>query len=94
MNIDKKAEAMLGMNSNELLIFLGFAGVGLIIALILYAIFLNIIVSIFFFGFMAGNGFIAVKLLQKAPDRFFKHFMENRKMPKIYMPGVTYDNKE
>lgn len=87
MNIDKQAEVIAGFTSSHIITIAVGVVVDAALAFFLYVLFKSFIWAFIFFMFIATNIIAAVKLSQNLPDGYFMNFLENRKLPKIYMPG-------
>ena len=87
MNIDKQAEVLAGFTSIHILTIAAIAVIDIVISFIIYVLSSNFLASFIFFMFVITTVVAVVKLSQNLPDGFFMNFLENRKLPKIYMPG-------
>jgi hypothetical protein len=87
MNIDKQAEVIAGFTSSHIITIALGVVVDAVFAFILYVFFKSFVWAFVFFMFFATSIIAAVKLSQNLPDGYFMNFLENRKLPKFYMPG-------
>jgi uncharacterized membrane-anchored protein len=93
MNLNKKAEIFLGMNTTDFFIFAALAAVSGLLTFILYMITKAGVISLIVFAFLAANAFLAVGWYKRQPDGFIKNFFEYMNTPSIYLPGRRDDDK-
>lgn len=91
MNIDREAEVLAGFTSKHIMQISAGVIIAAALSFIIFVLFSNFIAAFIFFMFISTTVVAAVKLSQNLPDGYFMNFLENRKLPKYYMPG---DNNE
>jgi hypothetical protein len=91
MNLDKKAEIVAGFTSTHIYILGAVVVVSLILSFIVYSITRLAFVGFGLFVFLFATAIWIVKSSQNQPDGFFMNWLENRTLPRYYMPG---DNNE
>jgi hypothetical protein len=87
MNLDKQAEVIAGFTSSHIVTIALGVVIDAAVCFIIFTLFKNFFVAVGIFFFLSVNIIAAVKLSQNLPDGYFYNFFENRKLPKIYMPG-------
>lgn len=87
MNMDKQAEVIAGFTSIHIMTIAIGVIIDAVFTFIIYVLSRNFLAAFIFFMFVATTIIIVVKLSQNKPDGYFMNFLENRRLPKLYMPG-------
>ncbi len=87
MNLNKKAEIFLGMNTTDFFIFAALSAASGMLAFVIYLLTKAGLVSLIIFAFLTANCFLAVSWYKRQPARFFQTLIDYMNSPDIYLPG-------